>query len=167
MFAFKKIAGAVAVVGASTAAIIGMATPALADTPRVLKANLTIVDSAPNRYGGDCRVTITGKIEMSTAEAQRLIDSGATARTEVWADDAFFDNRLKKLSAQLYAISPRNGGGLFISTVETLRCPDLDEDQGPVDVGDEIYAKVIFDVPGHTSITKQTNTVNDSYGFIV
>ncbi len=87
---------------------------------------------------------------MTHAQAQYLIDNGATARVEIWGEDPAYDNRMYKgPQATLSAVSDKNGGGLFIVSDLTLFCAKyLDEDNGPLlDIGDEVYTKIIFQGP--------------------
>ncbi|TKK88843.1 hypothetical protein FDA94_12255 [Herbidospora galbida] len=158
MTSFKSAAAAFGV------AVIALTTPALAaDEPGKLTARLTITGS-----GTECRVLTVGKIGMTNAQARYLVDNGATARVEVWAEDAVFDNRVYKApKATLSAISDRNGGGLFILSDLKLSCVNyLDEDdKPPYDYGDEIYTKIIFDGPGYPRMTKKSNVVHDNFGF--
>lgn len=164
MSAIRNVTRLTAALGVAAAVTLGLtAAPAQAAPVGALTAALTITGS-----GSECKVTVGGNIKMEQARAQALIDSGATARVEVWADDSYFDNRLIKLpNAQLIAGSPRNGNGLIVLSVNTVSCVSkLDEDPWiPYDMSDEIYAKVIFESPGSSRITKQTNTVTRRFGF--
>ncbi|WP_157556496.1 hypothetical protein, partial [Herbidospora yilanensis] len=102
--------------------------------------------------GTACRVLTVGKVGMTNAQAQYLVDNGATTRVEVWAEDTIYDNRVYEApKASLSTISDRNGGGLFIVSDLRLSCVDyLDEDdKPPFDYGDEIYTKIIFAAPGY------------------
>ncbi|WP_066370313.1 hypothetical protein [Herbidospora mongoliensis] len=104
---------------------------------------------------------------MTNAQAQYLIDNGATARVEIWGEDVAYDNRMYKgRNATLSAVSDTNGGGLFIVSDYTLFCAKyLDEDNlAPYDTGDEVYTKIIFEGPGYPRMTKNSNVVHGSYG---
>ncbi|GAA3440895.1 hypothetical protein [Planomonospora venezuelensis] len=102
---------------------------------------------------------------MTNAQAQYLVGSGATARIEVWGDDPIYDNRLYKApNATLSAGSDRNGGGLIILSHPTLDCKKyLDEDDVYEGDEDEIYVKVVFEAPGYSRMTKNTNVVQTSF----
>lgn len=162
MSAFKRTARLAAALGAATALTMGLAAaPAQADdVPGVLTARLTITKEAAG-----CRVLTFGKVGMTQAQAQYLVDNGATAQVEIWGEDAVYDNRLYRAGhAQLSAGSERNGGGLIIISVPTIRCSLLDEDDSSLEgAGDEVYAKVIFNAPGYSRMTKRTNTVHGRY----
>jgi hypothetical protein len=46
----------------------------------------------------------------------------------------------------------------------TIRCSLLDEDTSSLEgAGDEIYAKITFEAPGCSRMTKKTNTVHGRY----
>ncbi|WP_062434367.1 hypothetical protein [Herbidospora daliensis] len=161
MSAYKKIA-----VGVTALAALALAAPAqAADEAGKLTARLTITELG--KHGNDCRVLTVGKVGMTHAQAQYLVDNGATARVEIWGEDPAYDNRMYKgPKASLSAVSDKNGGGLFILSDLTLFCAKyLDEDDGPLlDIGDEIYTKIIFEAPGYPRMTKRSNTVHGSYG---
>ncbi|WP_066370068.1 hypothetical protein [Herbidospora mongoliensis] len=165
MFPRKKITHLAAALGITTATALALAAPAqAADEPGKLTARLTITEL---KTGNDCRVLTVGKVGMTHAQAQYLVDNGATARVEIWGEDPAYDNRMYKgPKATLSAVSDKNGGGLFIVSDLTLFCVKyLDEDNGPLlDIGDEIYTKIIFEAPGYQRMTKKSNVVHGSYG---
>nr|WP_062332032.1 hypothetical protein [Herbidospora sakaeratensis] len=160
MSPYKKIA-----VGVAALAALVFAAPAqAADEPGKLTVRLTVTEL---KNSNDCRVLTVGKVGMTHAQAQYLVDNGATARVEIWGEDAVYDNRMYKgPKATLSAISDKNGGGLFIVSDLTLFCAKyLDEDDIPVyDTGDEVYTKIIFEAPGYPKMTKSSNVVHGSYG---
>ncbi|MFF3444049.1 hypothetical protein [Streptosporangium sp. NPDC002721] len=162
MSAVKRIARLAAALGVATALGVGLAaTPAQADDiPGVLTARLTITKEAAG-----CRVLTFGKVGMTQAQAQYLVDNGARAQVEIWGEEAVYDNRLYRAGdAQLSVGSDRNGGGLIILSVPTIRCSLLDEDDSSFEgAGDEVYAKVILTAPGYSRMTKRTNTVHGRY----
>ncbi|WP_459803637.1 hypothetical protein [Herbidospora sp. RD11066] len=161
----SPITKAVRVAALTTVAVLalGNAPAHAADEAGKLTARLTITGS-----GSECRVLTVGKVGMTNAQAQYLVDNGATARVEVWADDPIYDNRVYKApKAMLSAISDRNGGGLFIVSDVKLSCVSyLDEDdKPPFDYGDEIYTKIIFEAPGYSRMTKSSNVIHRNFGF--
>ncbi|WP_061300530.1 hypothetical protein [Herbidospora cretacea] len=159
MSPFKKAA----LMAAVTTSALALAAPAHADEPGELTARLTITGS-----GSECRVLTVGKVGMTNAQAQYLVDNGATARVEVWADDPIYDNRVYKgPAAALSAVSDKNGGGLFIVSDLRLSCVNyLDEDdKPPFDYGDEIYTKIVFQGPGYPRMTKKSNVIHRNFGF--
>ncbi|WP_066363058.1 hypothetical protein [Herbidospora mongoliensis] len=161
MSPFKKLTRVAAV---TAAAVFALGTPAhAADEAGKLTARLVITGG-----GSDCRIFTTGKVGMTNAQAQYLVDNGATARVEVWADDPIYDNRVYKgPKATLIPVSDKNGGGLLIVSDLHLSCVSyLDEDdKPPFDYGDEIYTKIIFEAPGYSRMTKSSNVIHRNFGF--
>ncbi|MEU8386322.1 hypothetical protein, partial [Streptosporangium sp. NPDC048865] len=96
MSAVKRTARLAAALGTATALAVGLAaTPAQADDiPGVLTARLTITKEAAG-----CRVLTFGKVGMTQAQAQYLVDNGARAQVEIWGEDAVYDNRLYRAGA--------------------------------------------------------------------
>lgn len=163
MSTIKKSAQVAAMIGVAAAATVALAAPAQAATPGTLNARLSIAQKGAS----ECTVTISGNVGMDPAQARYLIDNGARAEVVLYADDPIFDNRLQRLyDANLFAGSAQNGNGLIIQAVEKVSCEMLNEDNAlPSGETDEIYAKVTFRAPGYTTMTKQTNTVTNTFGF--
>ncbi|GIH76449.1 hypothetical protein [Planobispora longispora] len=160
----ERIARLIAGLGVAVAAVAVPATPAQADDiPGKLTAHLTITRTGPGL--SNCKLVTLAKVGMTNAQAQYLVGNGAKARIEVWGDDPVYDNRLYKApDASLSAGSDRNGGGLIILSHPTLNCGKyLDEDDVYEGDEDEIYVKVIFEAPGYSRMTKNTNVVQTSF----
>ena len=149
-----------AVLIGTTAALLGLGgVSAQADTKPGTMATPRLTINRP--AGGQCQLTVITHVGMTPAQAQYQADNGATARIEIWADDLVYDNRLYKAPNGLLTVS-RYDSGLVITAQPKVPCSYLNEDKSQnFDAeGDEIYAKVIFDGPGYSRMTKSSNVVN-------
>jgi hypothetical protein len=160
MSIYPRIIRSAVVLGVAATALLGLgAASAQADTkPGVMVTPRLTINELSDRQ---CQLTVITNVGMTQAQAQYQIDNGATARIEVWADDLVYDNRLYKAPNAVLTAS-RYSGGLIITTQPKISCHYLDEDKSTrFDAeGDEIYVKVIFDGPGYSPMSKNSNVVN-------